>query len=96
MIDAGDVYLCDLGGEVREQALVVSTRRFHRLSGRAIVCPVQTVVAPEMPPWWIAISGSVFAVDQLMTVPVERLLERVERVGSSDLMQVRRALAAIT
>ena len=96
MIDAGDVYLSDLGGEVRERALVVSTSRFHRLSGRAIVCPEQMAVPPEVPPWWIPISGTVFAVDQLLTVPVGRLLEPIERVGSSDLARVRRALVAIT
>ena len=39
MTDAGDIHLADLNEECRRHVLVVSNRRFNRLSGRVLVAP---------------------------------------------------------
>lgn len=75
---------------------VVSDSRFHRLAERAVIAPVldHTPAAPR--PWHIPIGDRSVAVNQLGTVPVERLLERVGRTGLDIVHQVRRAVHEIT
>ncbi len=96
MIDAGDLYLADLGSEVRHRVLVVSKARFHRVSGRALVCPEMTVVPEQRFPWWIDTDAGVFALDRLATLPLDRLLDQVGRTDAGDVARLRAALAAIT
>lgn len=95
MIDAGDVYLADVGGETRRQVLVVSNGRFHRLSERALVCPRMTVVPDERFPWWVDTGLGVYALDRLATLPLEVLLRQVGRIEGTELGRVRSVLGAI-
>lgn len=96
MIEAGDVYLADLGLETRRHALVVSNRRFHQHSGRALVCPRMSVVPSERFPWWIDAGDATFALDRLASLPLDRLLDRTDRLSADQFAVVRRALVAIT
>jgi len=89
-MEAGDIYRADLNDEVSRQVLVVSTQRFQRLSGRAIVAPAIGVSPDEIaPPWRVESDGDVFAIDMLRTVPVDRLIERVDRCPPDALERVR-------
>lgn len=96
MIDAGDIYRADVGLETRRHVLVVSNRRFHRLAARAIVCPQMETVPDERFPWWIEVDAGTFALDRLASLPVDRLLEPVDRLSAPQLAALRRALAAIS
>ena len=72
--EAGDIYLADLNDEQRGCVLVVSTARFHDLSGRAIVVPA----SHQRPfPWRIEHRDDTFAIDLLQTISIDRLLEKV-------------------
>lgn len=91
MIEAGDIHLADVNQEQRLPVLVVSSGRFTRLSGRAIVAPAVPGEPDEVPfPWRIEAEGHVFAVDLLRSIPAERLLERVGRVTPSVSAAVQR------
>lgn len=96
MIDTGDVHLADIGRETRATVLVVSNRRFHTASRRALVCPLIETKVEEPFPWWIETDHGAFAVDRLVTLPTDRVLERRGRISAVDVGRVRRALAAIT
>lgn len=64
--------------------LVVSSGKFTRLSGRAIVAPEIPGEPDEVPfPRRIEAEGHVFAIDLLRSIPTDRLLERVARVSPS-------------
>ncbi|MEM8746820.1 MAG: type II toxin-antitoxin system PemK/MazF family toxin [Actinomycetota bacterium] len=98
MIDAGTIHLADVGQETRRLVLVVSNQRFHRSSGRVFVCPRLTIEGDldELFPWWIDSDEGVFALDQIASIPVSRLLEQrgaLTRIGGA---RMRRAIAAIT
>lgn len=81
MIEAGDIHLADVNQEQRVPVLVLSTGKFGRLSGRAIVAPAVPGEPDEVPfPWRVEAEGHVFAVDLLRSIPIDRLLERVDRV----------------
>lgn len=91
MIEAGDIHLADVNQEHRLRVLVVSSSRFSRLSGRAIVAPAVPGEPDEVPfPWRIDAEGHVFAIDLLRSIPVDRLLERVGRVSPSVATSVQR------
>ena len=80
MIEAGDIHLADLNQERRLPVLVVSSGKFTRLSGRAIVAPAIPGEPDEVPfPWRIEAEGHVFAIDLVRSIPAERLLDRVGR-----------------
>ena len=97
MIDSGDIHLVDLNEEQRSLVLVVSTNRFHQRSGRALVAPQALGPLREAPPpWRIRIGSDQFAVDHLRSIPLDRLLERVDRASSSDARAVRRVVHGIT
>jgi mRNA-degrading endonuclease toxin of MazEF toxin-antitoxin module len=97
MTDAGDVHLADLSDERRRHVLVVSNRRFQRLSGRVLVAPELGGEADEVAfPWRVEVDGRVFAVDLLRSLPLERLLERTDRAPAATMVAVRRAVHAIT
>ncbi len=60
MIEAGDIHLAALNQEARLAVLVVSTSKFTRLSGRAIVAPAIPGEADTVPfPWRIEAEGHV-------------------------------------
>ena len=96
-MDAGDIHLADLNEERRRQVLVLSTRRFHRLSGRAVVAPEIAADPDEVPfPWRIPVGEVVYAVDLVRSIPVERLLDRTDTAPAPATESARRALRAIT
>lgn len=96
-MDVGDVYHADLNEERRRRVVVVSSARFIRLSGRAVIVP-EAHGPPDdvLDPWRISVDGTVYAVDHVRSVPASRLLERVDRVPVGAVSGIRRALRAIT
>ena len=97
MIHAGDVHLSDLNEERRRRVLVVSNERFHRAAGRVLVAPELLGDRDPIPfPWRIAIGDGEYAVDMVRGLPVERLLERIDRAPAGAMTAVRRALLHIT
>ena len=93
MTDAGDVHLADVGAETRRHVVVVSSARFHRLTGRAIVAPI----APTDPldiddPFFVDAGTDTVHVASLRSTPIERLLERTDRLPASTVRDVRRAV----
>lgn len=96
-MESGDIYIAGLSDERRRRVLVVSSSRFNRLAERALVAPELGGPLDEVSdPWRIGIEGGVFAVDFTASLPTERLLERVGRAPADAVLQVRRALLAIT
>lgn len=93
---AGEIWLADRGDETRRLVFVVSDARFHRLAERAVIAPVLDELPAAPRPWHIRLGGQAVAVNQLGALPVDRLLQRVDRVGSETLRQVRRAVREIT
>ena len=97
MIDAGDIHLADLHEERRRRVLVISNGRFHAASGRVLVAPEVVGDADEvLSPWRVQVDGAIFAVDLVRSLPVERLLERIDRAPATAVALVRRALRNIT
>lgn len=96
MIESGDIYLADLKQEARLPVLVVSSNKFTRLSGRAVIAPGVPGEPDEMPfPWRIKAEGHVFAIDLLRSIPADRLLERVGRVTPTVASSVQRVMRHI-
>ena len=97
MIHAGDIFLADLNEELRRRVLVISTERFHRASGRAIVAPEVVGEPDEVPfPWRVQVEDAVYAVDLVRTLPIDRLLDRTDRATAAAMSAVRGALLNIT
>jgi hypothetical protein len=46
-------------------------------------------------PWRVQVDTTVFAIDRMRTVPIERLLERVDRAPSTTCAAIRRAVRFI-
>jgi mRNA-degrading endonuclease toxin of MazEF toxin-antitoxin module len=94
---AGEIWLADRGEETRRLVFVISDTRFHRLAERAVVAPVLDEVPASPRPWHVRLSDdNAIAVNQLGTMPIDRLLERVEMASSESSRQARRAVRAIT
>lgn len=94
---AGEVWLAGRGEETRRLVFVISDTRFHRLAERAVVAPVLDEIPSHPRPWHVLVTeGRAVAVNQLGTIPIERLLERVDWVGAETLRRVRRAVRAIS
>jgi mRNA-degrading endonuclease toxin of MazEF toxin-antitoxin module len=93
---AGDIWLADRGDETRRPVFVISDTRFHRLAERAVIAPVLEEIPAAPRPWHVRLGDGAIAVNQLGTVPTDRLLERVARAGFETLRQVRRAVREIT
>lgn len=97
MINAGDICRADLNEEVRRRVLVISTERFHRVSGRALIAPELLGAPDEVPfPWRVPVEDGVYAVDLTRSLPLDRLLERTDRATANAMTVVRRALLNIT
>ena len=97
MIESGDIHLADLNQERRTPVLVVSTSRFTRLSGRALVAPAIPGEPDEVPfPWRVEAEGHVFAIDALRSIPAERLVEFTGRVTPTIAASVQRVIRHIT
>ena len=93
---AGEVWLADRGEPTRRLVYVISDVRFHRLAERAVVAPVLEAM-PALPrPWHIPLGERAVAVNQLGSMTIDRLLDRVDRSGLETLHQVRRAVREIT
>ena len=96
-MDVGDVYHADLNEERRRRVVVISSARFNRLAGRALIVPAEHGPPDEvLDPWRVPIDGIVYAVDHVRSVPAARLLERVDRVPVGAVNGILRALRAIT
>jgi mRNA-degrading endonuclease toxin of MazEF toxin-antitoxin module len=95
-VSAGEIWLADRGDESRRLVFVVSDARFHRLAERAVVAPVLDKTPASHRPWHVLLGERAIAVNQLGTMPVERLLERVDRADFQTLRQVRLAVHQIT
>jgi mRNA-degrading endonuclease toxin of MazEF toxin-antitoxin module len=96
-IAAGDIWLADRGDETRRLVFVISDVHFHRLAERAVVAPVLDSLPSSPRPWHVPVLvDRAIAVNLLATVPVDRLLERVDHAGSETLRRVRRAVQALT
>ncbi len=94
-VAAGEVWRADRGRKTRRLVYVISDARFHRLADRAVVAPVVDEVPAVKRPWHVRVDQGEIAVNQLGTMPIDRLLERVDRAGLETLRQVRRAVRAI-
>lgn len=96
-VSAGEIWLADRGDEMRRLVFVISDERFHRLAERAVVAPVLDSLPSAPRPWHIRLpEGRAVAVNQLGTMPIDRLLERVESAGVETLRRARYAVSAIT
>jgi mRNA-degrading endonuclease toxin of MazEF toxin-antitoxin module len=93
---AGEVWIVDRGDERRHLVYVVSGPRFHRLAERAVVAPVLDALPAAPRPWHIPIDEQAIAVNQLGSLSIDRLLERVDHGDLDTLRLVRHAVQAIT
>lgn len=93
---AGEIWLADRGEETRRLVFVISDSRFHQLAERAVVAPVLDHVPARVRPWHIVLGEErTIAVNLAGTMPIDRLLQRVEVVAGSSLMRVRHAARTI-
>ncbi len=96
MIDAGDVYLADLGEERRRLVVVVSRAVFQRRADRALVAPEQPGSPDKVaPPWRVTVGERVFAVDHIRSVRPERLLELHGRATPAEAGRIASVLRRI-
>lgn len=93
MIDQGDIAIADLNLEVRLPVLVLSNRRFHQMTGRALVAPEEQA---EPFPWRIDHDDTSFAVDLARTMSIDNLGEVVATIAVSARNNATRALRFIT
>ncbi len=97
MSDIGDLYLADVGAEVRQSVLVVSDHAFHELAGRALVAPaIRDPAADTGTPWRVTVGRDMFLLDRLHTLPLSRLLECRATAPSEVIDAARRTIRAIT
>jgi mRNA-degrading endonuclease toxin of MazEF toxin-antitoxin module len=96
-MEAGDVYLADVGHERRLQVVVLSSGEFNRRAGRAFVAPQLDGPPQEVPPpWRISDGDCVYAVDFTLSLATTRLLERRDAVSGRTLRSIRQVLRRIT
>jgi len=93
MINQGDIALADLNPEVRIAVLVLSNRRFHELTGRALVAPTEQ---PEPFPWRIEHDNKSFAIDLCRTVSLTNLSGPTNTASAAAQRDASRALHFIT
>lgn len=105
MQDVGDIAWVELhpvlgteqGG--RRPALILTSRRYHQLCGRAVVCPITSNVGPwpfNVPlPTGIKTKG-VVQVDQIRTVErAARVFRKIDAVPDSFVDEIRMTLASL-
>lgn len=87
MIDAGDVHLADVGVETRRRVVVVvSNARFHRVTGRAVVAPVVPTDPLDLDdPFFVVTGSEAVHVASVRSTPIERLLERTDRLAAATM-----------
>lgn len=92
MIEAGDVHLADVGTDTRRHVVVLTSAKFHRLTGRAIVAPLAPTVALDADdPFVVDAESETVHVAFLRSTPLERLLDRTDRLSNAALRNVHRA-----
>lgn len=97
MIDSGDIYVADLGGEAPRHVLVLSNAELHRRAARVLVAPEWRGAEVTRPfPWIVAADDVEFAVDHMRSVAADLLVRRVGRAPFTTVVAARRALLAIT
>ena len=88
----GEVWIADLGDEIRRRVLVLSDARLHQLANRAVVAPMSTEV-PDAAPWFVDAGDDEYAnVHLIRSIPVARLLERARAVDHRAMVEIRSVL----
>lgn len=93
MIDQGTIAMADLNPEVRLPVLILSNRRFHQMTGRALVAPKEQ---HEPFPWRIEHGEFSYAVDLARTVALDNLGKVLDTAPAAAQTQAVRALRFIT
>ena len=85
----GEVWIADLGEEIRRRVLVLSDARLHQIANRAVVAPMSTKV-PDSAPWFVDAGDDEYAnVHLIRSVPVARLLERARVIDHRAMVEIR-------
>jgi len=88
----GEVWIADLGEEIRRRVLVLSDARLHQIANRAVVAPMSTKV-PDSAPWFVDAGDDEYAnVHLIRSVPVARLLERARVIDHRAMVEIRSVL----
>lgn len=97
MIEQGDIWLAELGDEIRRAVFIVSDARFHQGSARAFVAPLLEMREDAvLRPWRLRHGRQVIALDFLRSVELTRLLERIDAVPVATIRRAQRLVRAIT
>jgi len=85
----GEVWIADLGEEIRRRVLVLSDARLHQIANRAVVAPMSTKV-PDSAPWFVDAGDDEYAnVHLIRSIPVARLLERARVIDHRAMVEIR-------
>lgn len=96
-MEAGDIYVADVGHEQRLRVVVLTSGDFNRRAGRAFVAPQLDGPAEDVPPpWRISDGDCVYAVDFTLSLATTRLLERSGTVPERTLRSIRQVVRRIT
>lgn len=88
----GEVWIADLGEEIRRRVLVLSDARLHQIANRAVVAPMSTKV-PDSAPWFVDAGDDEYAnVHLIRSIPVARLLERARVIDHRAMVEIRTVL----
>lgn len=88
----GEVWIADLGEEIRRRVLVLSDARLHQIANRAVVAPMSTKV-PDSAPWFVDAGDDEYAnVHLIRSLPVARLLERARVIDHRAMVEIRSVL----
>ncbi|MDA0203050.1 MAG: type II toxin-antitoxin system PemK/MazF family toxin [Actinomycetota bacterium] len=88
----GEVWIADLGEEIRRRVLVLSDARLHQIANRAVVAPMSTKV-PDSAPWFVDAGDDEYAnVHLIRSIPVARLLERARVIDHRAMVEIRSVL----
>jgi mRNA-degrading endonuclease toxin of MazEF toxin-antitoxin module len=94
--EAGDIWLADVGRETRQHVVVVSRRRFHDLSGRALIIPqIDQPSATTGSPWTASFNGATYRADHVRSIGIDRLLERRDRLPADVTQRLRSAIRSV-
>ncbi len=96
-MDPGSVYVADVGQERRIRVVVLSNGRYNRHAARVVVVPQFDGPPDGVPsPWRVSDGDRVYAVDFVLSLATERLLEVDGHVSASTLRRLRDVLLRIT
>jgi mRNA-degrading endonuclease toxin of MazEF toxin-antitoxin module len=97
VIDLGTLVEVDLGGERPRRALVLSNRRFTNATERVLVAPEWSgPLDGPIAPWHVRVGDGIYAVDRLISVATERVLDRLGEAPFPSMVEARHTLMTIT